>query len=309
MAAKVVKIKSKKLASDAFSNLQNIFDDIPDEVAREKIMIYIVNIRSYKQLINHFLSFSEKNLKEYEGCLISYFTKCANDFAKYEEYMELLKTDIKKSYISIKNSSVVLNLFHTYNKIIQFKDLIISKELSIDSIRKEHVSIPLFQESDFDLKMLFDDTDISDDIKKYMLQFISIVYTLGTCIYNVYSTPDMNVEEFSGVLLNGLSDIQKHIPRCEKGFKILKNSGSLLKNNFNSYYKDYLCTGNSTIILENYVNDVLQEQSKHKKPTVQRELREILKFLIAKATDAEKQKNSPLPKEIGDLLNLVKSKM
>jgi hypothetical protein len=85
------------------------------------------------------------------------------------------------------------------------------------------------------------------------------LYKISHDVYDVMSSPDIDVNEFIQVIMASLDDVKKHIPRCGEAFDLIASSVNLLQNNFDDYYKDYVASNNPTIIMENFVLDVSQK--------------------------------------------------
>lgn len=156
-----------------------------------------------------------------------------------------------------------------------------SKNLSEKFITKaDGVCIEIFNFSSFNFKDLFIRTDVDDKVRSYVLLFLRLIYTKSREIVKMISSPDIDVEKFSEVLVKSIKDIRKHIPRCDKAFDKIEESVNLLQNNFGGYYKDFIESQNPGIIIENFVLDVAQDSQADLQTTMQ--FKEIIKFYKAK---------------------------
>jgi hypothetical protein len=93
----------------------------------------------------------------------------------------------------------------------------------------------------------------------------------------LHSTPDIDVDKVINVLMESIDDVQKHIPRCEKAFAVIKANSQMLRNNFSEYYKDFQESGNRVIILENFISDL--SKNAEGDPQLMRQFRKIIKFI------------------------------
>ena len=75
-------------------------------------------------------------------------------------------------------------------------------------------------------------------------------------IYQIITSPDIDISEFSDIIVDSIKQARKMIPRANKAFKKIEESVELLKDNFQNYYKDFITTKNPTIIIENFILDV-----------------------------------------------------
>ena len=92
-----------------------------------------------------------------------------------------------------------------------------------------------------------------------MLVFLHNLFTVSYAVYETASEPDVDVNDFVEVVMASLGDIKKQIPRCDLAFKKIADSVGLLKKNFGTYFREFKASGDSTIMLQNFVADVAQE--------------------------------------------------
>lgn len=211
----------------------------------------------------HIQTLFDVDLKEYEWNLSNVPEALAEKFKV--RYEELKKDNLVNTFIMVCNSLIVYrkhladknNLNHKFIlnmpgvefvplpfTRLNIKALII--KLTTDAIYDPHRSAE-------------DNTKIAhmcNQLITLVMMILNKLYTLSYNLYKVYSSPDIDVDEFVGVVMSNLGEVQKHVPRCEKAFSKIKESVELLKNNFGTYYKDFTETGNNTIIMENFVLDV-----------------------------------------------------
>ena len=113
--------------------------------------------------------------------------------------------------------------------------------------------------------------------QKYILNILSHTYKIGLDIYQVITSPDIDIKKFSRVLINNIEKMKKQIPRCNKAFDIIANSVHLLENNFDGYYKNSVEAENPSIIVENFIVDVSVSQNATASTTAQ--FRKIIMFM------------------------------
>jgi hypothetical protein len=88
------------------------------------------------------------------------------------------------------------------------------------------------------------------------LETIHWLFKLSHELYEILSTPDVDVEEFIAVVVAGMDSVKKAVPRCDEAFKGLMGSIGIFRGRFNEYYKDFIATNNPSIIMENFIIDV-----------------------------------------------------
>ncbi len=116
------------------------------------------------------------------------------------------------------------------------------------------------------------------DVKKYILIWLNLIYISTLEIYNVSTSPDVDIERFSEILINAITQVQRQpeLHRCNKAFAKIKNSVGLLQNNFSGYYKDFIQSKNPSTIIESFVIDVSNNESADAQTT--REFRKIIAY-------------------------------
>lgn len=133
---------------------------------------------------------------------------------------------------------------------------------------------------------------ISDSLqegeKRFILMILHKLYAISHEMYETLSSPDIDVEDFVQVVRTSLSDVRKHVPRCDEAFKKILESVDLLKDNFGGYYKDFVASDNSGIIMENFVLDV--SRTGESSPKVTGQFRKIIQHYRKVASQ---QKSDP----------------
>jgi hypothetical protein len=108
-------------------------------------------------------------------------------------------------------------------------------------------------------KQIYGSDMLGPEDRRFVLMVLHKLYKISHDVYDVMSSPDIDVNEFIQVIMASLDDVKKHIPRCSEAFDLIASSVNLLQNNFDDYYKDYVASNNPTIIMENFVLDVSQK--------------------------------------------------
>ena len=157
-------------------------------------------------------------------------------------------------------------------------DLEVKNNLSMSFITHcEGDSLTLFNFSGLDFKQIsYDEQSLTHNLQAYMLYFLHILYKRGLEIVRLITSPDIDVDKFSQILVDNIGEVKKHIPRCDKAFDKIASSVDLLKGNFDDYYKDFVISQNPGVIIENFVGDVAKS-SKADAQTA-RQFRTIVQF-------------------------------
>jgi Ca2+-binding EF-hand superfamily protein len=176
--------------------------------------------------------------------------------------------------------------------------------------RADGFDVTIFNFTNLNFKLFFTSYDTRENSKliQYMLMFLRIMNLKCTEAYKIVTSPDIDVEKFSEMLINSIKDIRKHIPRCGKAFDKIEESVNLLNNNFDGYYKDFIQSQNPGIIIENFVLDVANDANADAQTTLQ--FREIIKFYKKnmKKENIKDPKVQKLFQMLGDNLDILEKK-
>ena len=109
----------------------------------------------------------------------------------------------------------------------------------------------------FDLKKMWlvDGAD-NADICEFAFTFMSKLFKSAHVIYKTVTSPDVDVAQLSKIIVKALGGLKQHLPRCEKAFKKIEESVSMLEGNFDSYYKDFIQSKDPTNIFTGFISDV-----------------------------------------------------
>ena len=115
---------------------------------------------------------------------------------------------------------------------------------------------------------MYNTKELTNNDRTFILMFIAKLYEISYALYEIISSPDIDVDDFVKIIVSSIDTVKKHIPRCDDAFNKIIESIDILKNNFDGYYKEFVASNNPSIIMENFVLDV----SKNTKATPVNEL-------------------------------------
>lgn len=219
------------------------------------------------------------------------------DFGSTDTNLNLLddeqKQNFSNAYKKVKELNTVKTFIATCNNLIIYRKYI--QDVSALDYRfittMPGVTFSPFPFTQLNIKALVTDiitenesaewrstpvTSNSNQMLYMLLLLLNKIYTLSYNLYQAYSSPDIDVSEFVSVVKDNLAQVKKHIPRCDRAFKKIEESVSLLRENFSDYYKDYISTQSPTTIMENFVLDVAKTTNADGETT--RQFREIIKY-------------------------------
>lgn len=286
VAEKAKKVLLQKDIADTFSSISGA--DGPDPaIAIKKYDEYVKYLSNCFSILN---SFGDK-IKDYD--MKTFAVKGARfladnkpprpnpkremDKAIKMEYM-LNKYDaleIGSHYTKLKDSEYVAKLIIIYSELKPYNDKIKSK--SDDWIIESGEHSMTFMHEITKRDFLMECNSGTHDYSIYIHFAIGLLYNNMVHLRELHSSPDIDVEKVVGVLMEAIDDVQKHIPRCDKAFSVIKSNASLLKNKFGDYYKDFQQSGSRVIILENFIADV--SKNAEGDPQLMSQFRRIIGFI------------------------------
>ncbi len=244
------------------------------------------------------------------------FTNQVENFKKIRKFSEKLTKlitdkplneetppeEVAKIYLELKNHDVTKSLFVIYSQIKRYKDYLEDyKNLRDDFIMEEpgFEVYPFKKICKLNLYIMWVKNP-PDDAKTYVLKFLHQVYKLTKILCETLIQADVDIGNFSEILVSCITEAKKLIPNCNEAFRRIESAVGLLENNFDGYYKDFVKTENPSIIILNFVSDVSNDQKKS-------DIRLIVQFrkIISHFQNATRGQvnNNPQMKSLFDMLN------
>ena len=273
MSKKVVKTVKSQLQD---KNVVEMFNQmIGTDKPNEEIITPKYNniIKKIKVLINIFKAFADDILvKVYKDEIWSV------DFYKMVELLQSLEikdNDISMTYTNLKSDNCIKNLMLTCKILIEHKTSLDNNDLNF-ILRIPGFDFIPFSFTTLNIKRIWTEEKTDDKIKLYILTVLKLTLRFTFDIYKIITSPDVDVREFSKVIISSISQVKKAIPRCDKAFKKIEDSISLLEDNFNGYYKDFVLSKNPSTIIESFVIDVSKTTENDIQTT--RQFRDIINY-------------------------------
>jgi len=277
-----------ELLNTMFEQMTGVQNAERNVIIPKIIKLYFI-LKKYHKLLSLLLSFTEfrntfKEYKEWFQEIQEFLDKIENvEFLFLDRtYIELNIDCIKeinefndetlnKFYKNLKNDFVIKNIIITSNKLSKFKkylnDISDLKDVFIN--REPGLSLKPLNYSNLDLKILWCSEFMKPQIKKYILSILHHIYKMGLELYNIITSPDVDIKKFSSVIIQNISKMKKQIPRCNDAFKVIENAVEMLETNFKSYYKNSIEAENPSVIIENFIIDVSLTQKANSRVTSQ----------------------------------------
>lgn len=225
-------------------------------------------------------------LRVISGVLKSYATGPMKQFEEYSSWCdEFLKfgvaTDglLPLEYKEIKEHNQTKLLILVCRELVSYMHFLQPSTLS-DKWVLSHPGLVYepFAFTTLDVKHIWNNPKSTANVKRYNLQTFSLLFNKCHEIYRIVTAPDVDVKKFSQIIVDSIDKVkgQPELSRCKEAFDKIKESVSLLENNFGDYYKDMVQSENPNTIIENFIIDVSQGQNMNL--SLMRQFRTIINF-------------------------------
>jgi hypothetical protein len=237
-------------------------------------------LESFKNTIYNKVLNDQHNIDIYRKNIDGFITDCKEIFPE-----NLTDGEIVRFYKNIKEHKIVKDCIHICKNLIIYKKYIEDNDNLSDIFIKSSKThdLVIFPFCNFDIKFIYTIVKVDDSIKKYLLIFMNMLYNTSYDIYQIITSPDIDISKFSDIIVESIKQARKMIPRANKAFKKIEESVELLKDNFQNYYKDFITTKNPTIIIENFILDVSKENSSEIDLDLARQFKKIVMFYQKKS--------------------------
>lgn len=186
----------------------------------------------------------------------SYIPAATLEATDYSKVPPELATLYVKTYSEVKKCNIVNIMIVVCKNLSAHKGSLVDVNNLQDQFLKGAGSIfsPFPSLPQLNIKQIY--STIGEKDKQMLLAILSRLYTITHEVHEIVISPDADMGELVHIVLSSIDEVKKQIPRCEQAFEKIAESVEMLKGNFNTYYSDYVSSGNSSIILENFVLDV-----------------------------------------------------
>lgn len=219
--------------------------------------------------------------------------------AETQKIEKMDKKELNDAFTALKDSYEVQQIIITSSELGKHKKYIADKDaLSDDFIKREPgLSMTPLSFSSLDLKRIWVSDNCTEMTRKFILNILSHAYNTGYSVYDLITSPNIDIKKFSQVLISNIGMLKKQIPRCDKAFDIISDSVKLLEGNFKDYYKTSVEAENPSVIIESFIVDVSMKQKSS--ASVTRQFRKIIMYMKKKSANNE----DPRVKKLFAVLN------
>lgn len=273
--------------SEMFNQLLGDEKSLDINIIKDKYLRLKSNIERISKLLESFhntiynkILKDQSDIEIYKKNIQGFITDCKQLFPENIEDSNLINF-----YKNIKENKVIKDCIHICKNLIIYKKYIENNDNLSDNFIKSSKTheLKIFSFCNFDIKYIYTFIKVDESIKKYILIFLNMLYNTTYDIYQIITSPDIDISKFSDIIVQSIQQARKMIPRANKAFKKIEESVELLKNNFQNYYKDFITTKNPTIIIENFILDVSKENSGELDLDLARQFKKIVMFYQKKS--------------------------
>ena len=229
------------------ANISKIYKNvINDKVLNDKLCEFDNYVTSCRKEFNIDKYCNKKDIKiNNQVQTISDIDKKYNDYINKvtnNKFNNMDNKRINEYYNEFKKSKNIRLLIKTSNDLSKYKGFLNNTDNLKDNFIKKKldclsdVFCPFAFNKDFDILQLWLDEKFSKSskYKNNMLNILSKSFTSGLLLYNILTTPNIDIDHFSEMFVDVLMSIKNHIPRCNEAFKAIENSVFVTKGYLDS---------------------------------------------------------------------------
>lgn len=221
-----------------------------------------------------------------------------------EPYKNLSKEEINNIYRKLKENQYVKNLIILCNKLDKYKSNFSDPNNFKENFVNQEpgLSFKIFTFSGLDLKILWAHDNMKSTVKKYILMVLAKIHTHSYNLYKTITSPDVDIEKFTDVLINSISELKKQpeLHRCKMAFGRIEQSVQLLKDKFGEYYRESVASENPNALITSFIVDVSNQGGADARLT--REFRTIIQYMH-KVSQRNGKNKDPNVQKIFKMLN------
>ncbi len=233
-------------------------------------------------------------------------TLFAMDFSDYEWNLSLIDTEqvakFTELYSGLKRDEFIHALVVMCDRLVPYRK---NFEDKTAFNCKFITSMPgtewcPFPFTTLNIKHIFSLMDVTADIVTFFMTVLSRAYEFSRKLFEELRSPDIDVDQFVAIIIESMDKIQKipELHRCHDAFAKIKESVGMLKSNFSGYYRDFIETNDSTIIMQHFILDV--GKNTNSSPRVAAQFRKIIGYYQKIAAE---QTSNPKMKALFDQVN------
>jgi hypothetical protein len=186
---------------------------------------------------------------------------------------EALAKRFSEVYANMKKANIIKTFIIMCDRLVLYKNYF----SDVDKLNYKFVTNMAgvtwcpFPFTALNIKSIFSMPDIGEHTITFFMTIFHKSYKFSKDLYEEIQSPDANVDDFVDYIMRNIDELQKQpqLHRCKEAFQKIKDSVKMLKTNFSGYYRDFIMTKDSTIIMQHFIIDVSKETVANAKVTKQ----------------------------------------
>jgi len=231
-------------------DLVNLFDIL----AKSPFLKAYKEFSKQKQEVEEFCEWARKRIDELFKI----------DFSDYEWNLTLVEDELKKKFTSEYEEMKKADLINKF--VIMCDKLVPYKKNFVDFNNLNHKFITCMAGAEFEpfpfttlnLRYIFGLSGVGENTIRFFMALLNKAFTLSHRLWEETVSPDIDVDQFVNVIMANISEIEKRpeLSRCKKAFQKIRESVGMLKEKFSGYYRDFINTKDSTIMMQHFILDI-----------------------------------------------------
>lgn len=200
--------------------------------------------------------------------------------ASYDDLAQDKKDMFARQYDEVRTSREVREIIRVCDSLTPYKTFLEKEDALNGCFLEEMPGISFEPFAKFDVKDAYVQST-QPKSREFILIMLHKMYVYGYRLYCEYTSPDMNVDQMISVVGDALTKLRKipQLERCGTAFNMIERSLILLRDNFGTYYTDFLQSHSSTTIFEHFIIDVSkQAQTKKRSASLASQFSQIIKY-------------------------------
>jgi len=234
--------------------------------------------------------------------VVDYGLPAPPDMADVEGWKAVMNKTVD-NYLAVKDCQVIKKLIVLCRELKKQKKYIgnrekLSKEFIVTSVDPDVFMLDPICHLPFKEIFIGEKIKRMKNAEQYILLLLCMLFEKTHDIYKTITSPDVDVDKFVDIVTTSIDQVKKQVPSCDAAFNKIKNATSMLKDNFDVYYKDFITNQNPTSIMEDFVADVSRTVSGDAKMISQ--FNKIINFYKSKSQ--QQMQHNPQLKKVFDVV-------
>jgi hypothetical protein len=258
--------------------MKTLFDELFETLDQLRDCPLFQRLKDAKVSLTKYLVDSRSEVERFFDMDLHEYT---SDFSLIEEETH---AQFDKKYRAMKESQLIRGIFKSLEAIIVYRGELMQSGANV-SVKNRLAFIARMPgvewcpfPFEFDIKSALAMDGVGQNTYSFMVGFLERYYRVSKRLWDKSQEPDIDVDKFAEVIGNSIEKLQQlpELHRCRNAFGKIKNSLSMFKDNFSSYYHNYIDTKDSTSIMHEFIMDVSKTSDTN--PKLASEFRTIINY-------------------------------